>query len=259
MPIREGKETFNKDEIIEILKRNVALYKDEKDFVDYIVELAIYLMDRNYEAAHFDEEDSSIFWAKAGAVSSHLPSSGPPAPPGKEPTLVRHQRPADAPPRAEDLRRQREGLSPSPPSPPAADPDIDEGNAPRPFQAPGAPPPPMPEPHAPRAQDPELDLPSEPPRPRPQFSQENNPLMTPTGDALREHGQPLQDKPPLPGGDREGEDRQRHIDVLDRGRTRVYRVVRPYKSSTQNDIPCKVCGAKIPAEARKCPNCGHLI
>ncbi len=36
---------MTKEEIIEILRKNVELYKDEPEFVEYIVNLAIYLIE----------------------------------------------------------------------------------------------------------------------------------------------------------------------------------------------------------------------
>ena len=36
---------MNKEQIIEILKTNVGLYKDEPEFVEYIVNLAMYLIE----------------------------------------------------------------------------------------------------------------------------------------------------------------------------------------------------------------------
>ncbi|MDX2175263.1 MAG: hypothetical protein SF028_02225 [Candidatus Sumerlaeia bacterium] len=43
MAIKAAREHFTKDEIIDILKRNVSLYKNERDFVEYIANLAAYL------------------------------------------------------------------------------------------------------------------------------------------------------------------------------------------------------------------------
>lgn len=38
----------SKEEIIDILKRNVALYKNERDFATYFVDLAVYLFEYHY-------------------------------------------------------------------------------------------------------------------------------------------------------------------------------------------------------------------
>jgi hypothetical protein len=40
---------LNRAQIIDILERNVALYKDDADFVHYLVELAVYLMEYEYD------------------------------------------------------------------------------------------------------------------------------------------------------------------------------------------------------------------
>ncbi len=40
---------LNRQQIIDILERNVALYKDDPSFVQYLVELAIYLMEFEYD------------------------------------------------------------------------------------------------------------------------------------------------------------------------------------------------------------------
>ena len=44
MTIKRSKQKFSKDEIIDILKRNVKLFRDEEEFVQYIVDLALYLV-----------------------------------------------------------------------------------------------------------------------------------------------------------------------------------------------------------------------
>lgn len=48
MAFHEAKKSFSKDEIIDILKKNVALYRNEPEFVNYIVELAMYLLECKY-------------------------------------------------------------------------------------------------------------------------------------------------------------------------------------------------------------------
>ena len=52
---------LNRDEVIEILERNAGLYKDEGNFVPYLVELAVYLLEYEYQ------------W----------PEGGPPSEPGR--------------------------------------------------------------------------------------------------------------------------------------------------------------------------------
>lgn len=45
MTFKTGKQKFSKEEIIDILKRNISLYRDEEEFVQYIVDLAMYLVE----------------------------------------------------------------------------------------------------------------------------------------------------------------------------------------------------------------------
>jgi len=49
MTVSRPKKTFTKEEIIDILKRNARLFKDEPEFVTYIVELALYLIEHHLE------------------------------------------------------------------------------------------------------------------------------------------------------------------------------------------------------------------
>ena len=52
MTFKTGKQKFSKDEIIDILKRNISLYRDEEEFVQYVVDLAMYLVEhRQYSTA----------------------------------------------------------------------------------------------------------------------------------------------------------------------------------------------------------------
>ena len=54
-PFYSAKKAFSKEEISEILRRNVALYKDEPSFANYIVDLALYLIEAHYEE-HMKED-----------------------------------------------------------------------------------------------------------------------------------------------------------------------------------------------------------
>lgn len=51
MAFKGSKQKFSKEEIIEILKRNVSLFKDEEEFVQYIVDLAFYLVENRLLSA----------------------------------------------------------------------------------------------------------------------------------------------------------------------------------------------------------------
>jgi len=45
----KSRRKLNKTQIIEILERNAAIYRDEENFVHYLVELAVYLMENEYD------------------------------------------------------------------------------------------------------------------------------------------------------------------------------------------------------------------
>ncbi len=49
MTFKKGKQKFAKEEIIDILKRNVNLFRDEEEFVQYIVDLAMYLVEHRLQ------------------------------------------------------------------------------------------------------------------------------------------------------------------------------------------------------------------
>jgi hypothetical protein len=51
MTFKKGKQKFSKEEIIDILKRNVALFKDEEEFVQYVVDLATYLIEHRIQTS----------------------------------------------------------------------------------------------------------------------------------------------------------------------------------------------------------------
>lgn len=162
MPIQSAKEDFSKDEVLEILRRNVALYKDEQEFIEYIVELATYLIDRHYGKGELSE-------------------GGMPRPPGqRSPTPAPAQKPADPglrsadlPPRLSDLRGRKTDsgrfIPPPPPAPP-------EGSA--------TPPPPP----AKASESSDVDMPAEPPSGKYQS-------LTPPPAPEKEAGQPPEEPP----------------------------------------------------------------
>ena len=47
---QSAKKNFTREEIIEILKKNVDLYKGDPNFTSYIVDLALYLVEFAYNA-----------------------------------------------------------------------------------------------------------------------------------------------------------------------------------------------------------------
>jgi hypothetical protein len=49
MPVQKSRRRLTREEITEILRTNADLFKAEPEFADYIVDLAIYLLDAYYE------------------------------------------------------------------------------------------------------------------------------------------------------------------------------------------------------------------
>jgi len=46
---QSAKQSFTHDEIVEIIRKNVELYKNETHFAEYIVDLALYLVEYAYK------------------------------------------------------------------------------------------------------------------------------------------------------------------------------------------------------------------
>lgn len=63
---------LNKSQVTDILERNVALYREEDNFVHYLVDLAVYLMEYEYD------------WSESGATPpkclGHENDTPPPSP-----------------------------------------------------------------------------------------------------------------------------------------------------------------------------------
>lgn len=109
MTVKRGKQQFTKDEIIDILRRNVQLYRDEVDFVNYIVELSMYLVDHRAALESGEKvpprmplrTPSSI--TPSRAMPSPLPGAGsrtPPPSPGIVQESISVAPPSAAPPQA---------------------------------------------------------------------------------------------------------------------------------------------------------------
>ncbi|MCC6548143.1 zinc ribbon domain-containing protein [Candidatus Sumerlaeota bacterium] len=49
MTIKPAQEAFDRQEILEILNRNIQLYRDEVGFASYLVDLTMFLLDQHYE------------------------------------------------------------------------------------------------------------------------------------------------------------------------------------------------------------------
>ncbi len=235
MAIKSAKEEFTKEDVIEILRRNVALYKDEREFVEYIVELATYLIDRHYGEERISSEAMPL---PPGMRGSKKQESAPA--PGASGSLTGK----DLPPRVSDLRGQARRTESGSFLPPSFGP---EESRPKHDEEPASPAPPSSgeqQPQVPASPEPQSD----PPSGRLHFIREEH--RDPAAEA---HEEP----PPPPSNT--GERRKTTVNVSRLGRARVYKVVRPYKVSTSAQVPCPVCGDKVPMGERQCPCCGHLL
>lgn len=56
MTIRKSHDRMTRDEILEVLSANTDLFKDDPKFVEYIVDLAIYLVGANYDELNVQGE-----------------------------------------------------------------------------------------------------------------------------------------------------------------------------------------------------------
>ncbi len=75
MTFKRGKQKFTKEEIIDILKRNVSLFRDEDEFIQYIVDLAMYLVEHRLY------------------TSTETQDTGTPPPPGELPRIEKRSDP----------------------------------------------------------------------------------------------------------------------------------------------------------------------
>lgn len=91
MAVKVARESFTKEEIIDILKRNVTLYKGERDFVDYIVNLAMFLIEQQVS----DNGDS--IQQEYGSLDADSLSSLTPMPVTGFLPMAHQQHPAAAP------------------------------------------------------------------------------------------------------------------------------------------------------------------
>ena len=61
---QSAKSSFTRDEIVDILKKNIDLYKNDPNFTNYLVDLALYLIEYAYQkeidTPHFREENLDI-------------------------------------------------------------------------------------------------------------------------------------------------------------------------------------------------------
>lgn len=230
MSIKPARQSFNREEILDIIRRNVALYKDEEGFVEYLTDLAAYLF-------QYALDDESVSALKEDPFQA-------PTPPGVR-LIEPDMDPVSLPPTVAELRR-RSGEVPLPGK-------ID----PEPYRTISAPPPPrtpavsLPREGPPKpAGAPGPQLPEPEPRPvrRSQIFQ-----VKPAGARFRRPTELPEDETPKPGS-RKGAKEPRPSPG---SRPRVVRLSRPQSSSVE--FPCQICGASIPATSRRCPGCGAEV
>ncbi len=73
-----AKESLTRTEILDILRRNVALYKNEPEFVNYIVDLALYLLEN---LAENDPRREALAGEMGASGAPSAPASAPAPPP----------------------------------------------------------------------------------------------------------------------------------------------------------------------------------
>lgn len=245
MGIKTAKNTFSKIDVIDILKQNVVLYKDEPEFVEYIVNLALYLIDQTYlksgerpstlesvlksfEKARADHEaraaadDANEVLDQADSIDEEELDEQ------LEDEFVEEleERPATNKMRLAAL----DAVFKSPPAPEFATPAPPEPaktptSGSTPIPAAGEKPPSAEE----VPEDFDLDLPKT-------KQLKSVGILTPEPEQERERGPKIQ------------------IDQT--GRTRVYKVVR--SEGQEFDGNCPICGQHI-GQVSRCPSCGHIL
>lgn len=233
MPKKPAKETFSREEVHEILRRNVELYRNDPGFVEYFVELTLYFVGKSGLGDTLTPEQTPL---PVDYLKRPDPKPAPLSPPPAK------EEPEVAGPADEDTPSSRRFAKP-PIVPPSAPPpaSLDEVAVP---------------PNMKREQTPPPFHPSKEP---PGVNVERAPLQTPTPGEPRPAGETSSRRmiPGLQSGAPRGEDPPPMKKPPLTGRTQVYRVVRPYKSPTSMEVPCKSCGTMMPHEAQYCPGCGE--
>ncbi len=255
MGIKTAKENFSKGEIIDILKQNVTLFKNEPEFVEYIVNLALYLIDQAYcvsgERSGDLENvlndlvkvrgmmDKKIAEKKAPAsdndpIDEHVEMGGQTA---KLEFLMEEMDASlaeaeDESPTTNKMRLQL--YNPVIKSPPPISDEEEPATAKM-------------SPEEMMAADEDLILPDqEEEREEPKTRQlKSIGIMTPM---------------PSGGLTKDKEERKSpKIEVDDKkGRARVYKVVRSYSASQSGEMVCPICGTDTRGSSR-CPSCGHML
>lgn len=275
MGVKPARHSYTREEILDILQRNAALYKDEEGFVEFFTELALYLLQ-----VQVDNPGRGEPWPEPSPLDSReipMPiglSSNREAPAPMASDSDEDEDEMLLPPTVAQLKQRATQDAVRPPS-----------QSPPPYQGTGpVPPPPSPN----MGQSQEWDLPSglypvgqheEAPeekeeKPRSSLSRQNIEVdrvsLTPynsepkaskklSPQSFREPAsRPTPE--PAPPPEKAGEDVRKSDDkgFVQRniGKAKVYKVSRSYRSSTSAEVPCRVCGSMIPLGAQHCPSCG---
>jgi len=272
MGIKTAKDAFSKNDIIEILKQNVVLYRDEPEFVEYIVNLALYLIDQAYcvGGARSAGLESVLEEFRRGKVKTPVPpgflkdripparahSQEPPSfgtlPTGEE-EIVEEEMVFEAPTKKMKLQDMDPVMKAPPASEVAGDLDEDFDVGSGKIKATDIP-------ASLRASGIDVQV------ARPDEVAPNQSL--PRGDTGRisiggrtkqlVSGGALTPIPEGGLGNKKPEQKPGE-DETTRGRARIYKVVRSYSGQEgKGDTNCPICGTDSRGAAR-CPSCGHII
>lgn len=252
MTYKPAKERFTRQEVVDILKRNVALYRDEDGFVDYLVELTLYLLsNRTSETQQHRAAEPTLPESYQARQSAPKPTRERPESIVMPPT-VNELRDRQADPesgRYKPVPYQRTSAPPPPATPPSTSPAPGRNPAPPPahplpqpqrassasgvfqirsFEEPLTPPPP----HATPPQVP-------PPHPKPDEEMDSVSDAAPPHERANPQQGPPPPGPPPP--------------------SKMLRTMRLRPISSVREVSCNICGTRVAVGIRQCPGCGHIM
>jgi len=246
MAVKAAKEKFTRQDIIDILQQNVVLYKNEPEFVDYIVNLALYLIDQAYSISGVRSEDLESVLAEYEGIRAARKAEAAKAPADNDSYLPDEDDLDDGAPTTNKMKLQSyDAVMKAPPPPEVPDDDFEHpttkktpttkiaalSNVPEGGRSPATP----------DIED--LSEADDEPKTRQLRSVG---IMTPDpAGGLTDRKSNSGDKSPK-------------ISVDDKGRARIYKVVRSYSASKGGDTACPICGTDTKGSSR-CPSCGHIM
>lgn len=250
MAVKAAKEKFTRQDIIDILQQNVLLYKDEPEFVDYIVNLALYLIDQAYTVSGERSGDLESVLADFQNARAARRSSG------QVPKPAAAERPADKDsflPDEDDLDdgapttnkmklQSYDAVMKAPPPPQEPDDDFEHPTSKQTTAKIAA----------------LGNVPEGGPRPASSDIEDLSEVdEEPKTRQLRSVGILT---PDAQGGltDRKSGTSPKISIGEDKGRARIYKVVRSYSASKGGDTNCPICGTDTKGSSR-CPSCGHIM